>query len=193
MNNVDEKNSMFDNGEIRFLDRNPPTHSSEEVCVALERHFGLRGALQPLDSERDQNFQVSANDGKRYVLKIANAAETAEAIEFHLGALQHIKYTDPELPVPRVIRSADGRNYSQHQFPGGSDHFVYLLSYLDGVTADDAGFTFNATTCKRLGAFMARLDIALRGYFHPAAEQDHPWNIAGCERLRPLTKHVDTG
>ena len=184
---------MPDAGEIRYLDRNPPAHPHEEARTILQQHYGVRGDLQQLDSERDQNFRVTTNDGQRYILKIANIAETADVIEFQLGALQHIEGTDPSLPVPRVIHSSDDRSYTRHRFPGGSKHFVYLLSYLDGMPIDDTDRTLESEGCKRLGAFMARLDIALRGYFHPAAEQDHPWNIATCGRLRPLARHIDDG
>ncbi len=179
--------------EIRFIDRNPPEHAYDDVRAALEQQFGLGGELHPLGGERDQNFLVNADNGTRYVLKIANAAETVDAIEFQVGALLHIAIADPELPVPRVIRLPGGQHYARHRFANGSEHLVYLLSYLEGVTADEAGPTFGAAGYKALGAFMARLDIALRGYFHPAAEQDHPWNLAACERLRPLTRHLDTG
>jgi len=184
---------MPDPGKIKFLDRNLPVHAPDDARAALQQYFGLRGELRLLDSERDQNFLVAADDGQRYVMKIANSAETSDVIEFQVGALQHIEDTDPALPVPRVICSPDGRRCFRHRFPNGTEHFVYLLSYLDGIPLDDTECTFGSEGYKQLGAFMARLDIALRGYFHPAAEQDHPWNIAACGRLRPLTLHVDEG
>ncbi len=37
---------------------------------------------------------------------------------------------------------------------------------------------------------MANVDLALRGYFHPAAIQQHPWNFETCTRLRHLIKHI---
>ena len=184
---------MPDRGEIKFLDRNLPVHPVDDARMALQQHFGLRGELRLLDSERDQNFLVAADDGQRYILKIANVAETLDVIEFQTGALRHIADTDPALPVPRVMCSADGRSCFRHRFPNGIEHFVYLLSYLEGVPLDDTELTPESAEYKQLGAFMARLDIALRGYFHPAAEQDHPWNIATCERLRPLTQYIDAG
>ncbi len=191
MSDTAASTSMPGCGEIRFLDRNPPGQEHDDVCVALEQHFGLRGELRLLDGERDQNFLVSSDNEQRYVLKIANAMETDGSIEFQVGALQHIECTDRTLPVPRVIATVDDQHYARHQFPDGREHFVYLLSCLEGVTADDAGFIFDAAGYRRLGAFMARLDIALRGYFHRAAERDHPRNIAACGRLRSLTQHLD--
>ncbi len=182
-----------DTGQIRFLDRNPPAHSRDDARAVLEQHFGLHGELRVLDSERDQNFLVATDDGRRYVLKIANIAETADAIDFQLGALRHIERTDPALPVPRVIRSLDGRSHSRHRFANDAEHLVYLLSWLDGVPLDETRRALDSQGYRQLGEIMARLDIALRGYFHPAAAQDHPWNVATCERFKPLTRHIDAG
>ena len=184
---------MPDLGEIKFLDRNPPSHDLEAVHQVTTRCYGLSGRLHALDSERDQNFLVESGDGKRYVLKIANRAEAIDVIEFQIGALRHIAQTDPALPVPRVIRCPRGLDYHTVRFPDGSDHVIYLLSYLDGIVLEETAIACQPGTYRRLGAFMARVDIALRGYFHPAADQQHPWNIASCMRLRALTTHIDRG
>ena len=43
-----------------------------------------------------------------------------------------------------------------------------------------------------LGATLGRLDLALRGFFHSAADQDHPWSMEKCGRFTPLTKHLQS-
>lgn len=184
---------MADPGEIRFLDRNPPAYDIDDVREHAAACYGLSGELRELDSERDQNFLLNADDGRRYVLKVANAAETPDVIDFQIGALQHVRRTDPTLPVPRVIRAPDKLDYRKVRFPNGKEHFVYLLSYLDGIPLEDTKGAAESVTYRHLGAFMARIDLALRGYFHPAAEPQHPWNIATCSRLRPFTKHIGEG
>ena len=77
-------------------------------------------------------------------------------------------------------------------FGNGDDnkHFVYLLGYLHGIPLSATDDATGAATRRRLGALMARVDIALQGYFHPAAQQQHPWNIETCTRLQPLTRYI---
>jgi 4-aminobutyrate aminotransferase-like enzyme len=41
-----------------------------------------------------------------------------------------------------------------------------------------------------VGEIAARLDLALRGFFHPHARQEHPWDITRCAALRPHTHHI---
>lgn len=184
---------MTEAGEIRFLDRDLPLFDVEEVRDVAANCYGLSGEFRQLDSERDQVFLVSATGGERYILRIANRAETTDVIDFQTGALRHIAATDPDLPVPRVMQSSEGLDYQNVRFRNGVQHIVYLLSYLDGVPLDDTTIGSDSVIYRRLGAFTARLDTALRGYFHPAAAQLHPWNIATSERLQSLTKHIGDG
>jgi 4-aminobutyrate aminotransferase-like enzyme/Ser/Thr protein kinase RdoA (MazF antagonist) len=176
---------------IKFLDRNPPTHSIDEIRRVAERFFGLEGSYQSLCSERDQNHLVAASDGSRFVFKVANADEDPDVLEFQLGALQHIAKTAPSLPVPRVVKSAAGNDFHQVEFSDGSKHLIHLLTYLDGAVLSETRIEPSATLHAQLGIFMGRVDMALRGYFHPAAAQQHPWNIEICGRLRPLGLHIE--
>lgn len=43
---------------------------------------------------------------------------------------------------------------------------------------------------KNRGAFLARLDISLQGFFHPHARHELLWNITRCKDLRPYTTHI---
>lgn len=181
---------MLDVSEIKFLDRNPPAHSVEEVCGVAARHYGLEGDFRPLLSERDQNFLVETGDDSRFVFKVANADESGDVIGFQLGALQHIARTAPSLPVPRVVQSDQGRDYHIVEFSNGCRHLVYVLTYLDGTMLSDTRVCDDVSAHRRLGNLMARVDMALRGYFHPSAIQQHPWNFETCARLKHLCSHI---
>lgn len=182
---------MSESGEIKFLNRNPPAHALEEIREVAAHYYGLDGDLRPLQSERDQNFRVDTESGAKYVFKIANKDEATEVADFQTGALRHIARQDPSLPVPRVIPNRDGEPYSRVRFADNNEHIVYSLSYLDGIPLSEMEGGIDSATRKRFGTLMAKVDMALRGYFHPAARQQHPWNIETCTRLRGLTGHIE--
>jgi 4-aminobutyrate aminotransferase-like enzyme/Ser/Thr protein kinase RdoA (MazF antagonist) len=175
---------------LKFLNRDPPTHSPEEVRGIAARCYGLRGDLRPLSSERDQNFRIDTADGVSFIFKIANKNESAEVVDFQVGALQHIATQDASLPVPRVVPDRDGRLFREVRFADGADYIVYTLSFLDGMPLSETTDGFGAAIQRHLGTLMARIDIALRGYFHPAAIPQHPWNIETCTRLKHLSKYI---
>ena len=61
----------------RMTDLQPRLTTAEAAGLA-QQFFGLSGRLDPLASERDQNFRLAAAEGGVFVLKIANAAEPVE-------------------------------------------------------------------------------------------------------------------
>ena len=58
-----------------MLTSTPPAFSDSEAISIAQEFYGIDARVSPLVSERDQNFRLDAIDGKRYTLKISNAAE----------------------------------------------------------------------------------------------------------------------
>ena len=102
-----------------------PRLSTEAAEVLARARFGVVGRARALTSERDLNFRIRAEDGRTYVLKVANAAEEAAVLDFQNRALDHIAAADPDLPTPRVVPTTDGAAMFESQ---GS--LVRLLTWL---------------------------------------------------------------
>jgi 4-aminobutyrate aminotransferase-like enzyme/Ser/Thr protein kinase RdoA (MazF antagonist) len=152
---------------LNVLETTPPRFSTEEVAAIAAELFGLDGEVRDLGSERDQTFLVG--DG---VLKISNTGEDPAILDLEAKALGHIERVDPDLPIARQLGSGT-RN----------GHLIRLFERMPGRPGvreldDEALFAF--------GAICARLTLALRGFFHPAAGRDLLWNPGQAARLRPL-------
>jgi len=93
-------------GEV--LERAAPSISRTEASEIAKVHFGIEGRATPMSSERDNNFRISAADGRSFVLKVSHPAEDPTVVDFQVSALGHIAVTDPHLPVPRVVPAASG-------------------------------------------------------------------------------------
>ena len=170
---------------MKFLAPIVPTFTAAEAQALAERHFGVTGAIQPLYSERDQNFRLKNGAGD-WTLKIVSVEEPAEVIDSQIQALKHIARIDPGLPVPRVHPTRDGAA-SARASRAGESHIVFLLSYLPGVIAEQVPQT--ATLLRNHGSMVARLGQAMRGFFHPATGgRELLWDIRMAERFLP---HVD--
>ncbi len=175
-------------GDIKFLDRNTPKLPLKEIRqIALEL-YNLSGDFKPLKSERDQNYHIQTKSGENYVFKLSNQNEDPGVIDFQLKALTHIKEQDPTLAVPRVLPTKKGTFSDMAKSADGTKHIVHVLTYLPGIILDEAKQT--KTLWKNRGAFLARLDISLRGFFHPHARHQLPWDITRCTDLRPHTIHI---
>ncbi len=161
-----------------------PRQRAKEIAQQL---FGIKGEPSSLTSERDQNFRLQCDAGDTYVLKIANSAESSSVLEFQAMALQHIARQDPVLPVPRMRLSLDGEPVCtiEHE---GRKHHVRMLTFLDGRPLNN--LASNIGLRKNMGALLAQLGIALRGFFHPAAGHELMWDLKQASRLRELTKYI---
>jgi len=164
---------------LSVLAASPPRFSAEEAAAIAAKLFDLRGHAVDLGSERDQTFLIEDGHGGG-VLKISNLGEDPPVLDLEANALLHIGRVDPELPIARLRGAAtvDGAD---------GPHFARLFERMQGRVggadlADDALFAFAATH--------ARVTLALRGFFDPAAGRDLLWNPAQAPRLRPLAASI---
>ncbi|HEY69148.1 MAG TPA: aminotransferase class III-fold pyridoxal phosphate-dependent enzyme [Anaerolineae bacterium] len=173
---------------MRFLDRNPPQILESEAKQFALDHYGLEGDFSPLTSERDANFRIHTASGDSFVLKIANADEKQGDIDFQTRALLHVEEQDPDFPVPRLVRTRDGESFIPVTSSQGTRHLVHALSFLTGRSMVEVPTT--PALWHSLGKTIARLDLALRGFFHPNARRAHPWDLTRSPDLRPHASHI---
>jgi Ser/Thr protein kinase RdoA (MazF antagonist) len=201
------------------LEAKAPAFSIAEAEEIAKRNFGVGGSARALVSERDQNFHLRTDDGRDYVLKIANPAEDPAVLDFQTQALLHIARVNPELPVPHVVTTAEGApsctvnggtvnggTVNGGTVNGGTVNggtvdgdtvddtdgrrfITRLLSYLPGGILGDAKST--PALLRDVGASAAKLGQALRGYFHPAARHELLWDITQAPSLRERTHYIE--
>jgi len=158
-----------------------PTLSPEAVTALVRRLYGIDGSVESLAGERDQNCRVETADGSRYVFKISNPSEPPSVVDFQIAALDHIARAAPALPVPRVVRTLEGRTHGTIALADGVPTRVRMLTYLDGVQIRETVRT--AGQRRAMGTGLANLDRALQGFSHPGAAHDLLWNVSAAHRL----------
>lgn len=173
----------------KMLTTNPPAFTGPEAAAIACDHFGIRAKAAPQVSERDQNFRLDAEDGRRYMFKIANQAEQEAVVDFQNRALVHLAAKDPSLPVPRVIPTLGGRLHCRVE-RGGHSHFVRVMSWLDGVLLDDV--VADAALAGKLGSLLARLGLALEDFEHPASNPPLLWDMKRAGGLAALLDSVES-
>ena len=155
---------------------------SEQEAVRIGRDcFGIAAAAERLPSERDQNFKLDCPGGGQYVLKVANATETVEVLEFQNQVMTHIARHRERLgpsiaAAPQVCPGIDGGQIQSVDGVDGAVHFVRLLTYLPGkplarVSPHDAHLLTD------LGVFFGGLDCILEDFDHPAAHRNFHWDL----------------
>ena len=123
-----------------------------------------------LPSERDQNFLVIDDSGQRFILKIANAAESRIFLEAENAALNYLSERVPF--CQRVIGDIG-------ELQG---HFVRLLTYLPGVPLAEIN-PHTPGLLHDLGHKLGQLSHALADFDHPAVHRDFHWDLANGNRI----------
>lgn len=154
--------------------RSPQLRSVESVDRTVaqaiaEKCFGIQASADELPSERDRNFLLTARDGKKFVLKIANANEQRPAIEAQNAMLSHL--AERVSFCPRVVPALSGE-----QIDVVDDHLVRVLSYLQGKPLANVGFQ-SAELLYDLGKKLGQLSRALVGFDHPGAHRAFYWDL----------------
>jgi 4-aminobutyrate aminotransferase-like enzyme/Ser/Thr protein kinase RdoA (MazF antagonist) len=165
------------------LESTPPSFDEADVARIAAERFGLDGAVTNLGSERDQTFLVegAADAG---VVKISNLGEDAGTLDLETEAILHVARVDPGLPVarPRPVADATGPAAYRTTVAGrDGSHFVRLFDRVPGRTG---GPELDDDAVRAYGATHARLGLALRSFFHPAAGRELLWDLAHAAGLR---------
>jgi 4-aminobutyrate aminotransferase-like enzyme/Ser/Thr protein kinase RdoA (MazF antagonist) len=162
---------------MSVLETQPPRFTSDEVARIAAELFGVQGAATDLGSERDATFLIDDGaDG--VILKISNLGEDAAALDFEHAAIEHVLGNDPELPIASPLAE-------RATFDG---HHVRLFERLRGRAC---GPGLDGDAVSAFAATHARLNLALRSFFHPAAGRELLWNLAHTPKLRPLLGAIE--
>ena len=166
----------------------PPAFSAEEAANLARQLYGVTGTLAPLDSERDQNFRLTEADGSSWVLKIANAAEDFQALDFQAALLRHAQAADPGLPLPHLRPTGEG-DLGRVAGRDGQQHYVRMVSWLPGQLYSASRKT--PDLFDSLGETLGRLDRALQGFGHSGGHRDFDWDIKQAGRSRDRLRFVE--
>lgn len=172
---------MKDDTDVKFLALSRPDFTLEDAERIARELYGMSAGAKEFYAERDRSFYLRADDGREFVLKIVHPDEHDSAIAFQIEALNWIAKQDPGLPIPRVQHTQDGAQIAHRSSADGRSHIVWMLSYLHGTPMMETEIA--PKTVREVGRFAARMDHALRGFFHPAGGRAVVWDARLAPRL----------
>jgi Ser/Thr protein kinase RdoA (MazF antagonist) len=155
----------------------------------LEENYGILGALKRFETEKDDTFRVITADRQKFVLKIANSGETFGEIDFQHRLLNHAETRDPALPIPRIIKTRDGRDIFQITDVDGSLRYVRMLSFIDGTPLDKT--QSNPQERVKIGKMLARMRHGTEGFSHAHEDRYYAWDVQHFLTLEHLLDEVD--
>ncbi len=162
---------------------------AEALAAALER-YGIEGTAAPLPSERDQNFLIDDPRRGKFVFKIANRGDSAALLDFQHQAMRRVASAGCGVQVPQVVRSRAGNEVEVLRDREGFAHHVRVLAWIEGMVLAHRT-PRGAALLESIGESLARIDLALAGFAHPAMHRVLQWDLrhAGLARVHaPLLR-----
>ena len=159
--------------------------------------YGVNVTAELLPSERDQNFLLvdaqsrlngaSTSSKGQFVLKIANSEESRETLEFQNELIQFLAASKIGLEFPRIVRSKSGEDIATIMDSSGQEHFVRLVTWLDGVCLAKTA-PHDRKLLSSIGRALAQMDSALARFSHPAVERSFYWDLRNAGRAREFVR-----
>ncbi len=157
---------------------------TEAEAIRLVREiYGLEVSARALPGEYDDNFHLSAADGRAFVLKVMHPARDRSFIDLQCQALVHLAERAPQLPLPRVLPNRRGELFAEIRSPDGSKRLVWLLSFLKGAVLAEVR-PHPPELLRDLGRFLGEMDKALKSFGHPAAHRELKWDSSRAVWIR---------
>jgi 4-aminobutyrate aminotransferase-like enzyme/Ser/Thr protein kinase RdoA (MazF antagonist) len=139
--------------------------------------YGLDAWARALPGEFDDNFRLTAANGRSYVLKAMHPARERALVAMQCAVLVHLEARATHLPLPRVIQTRRGDAVSEVPGPDGRKRLVSMLSWLPGAALATTR-PRSPDTLRSLGRLLGEMDRALADFTHGAARRELPWDLS---------------
>jgi 4-aminobutyrate aminotransferase-like enzyme/Ser/Thr protein kinase RdoA (MazF antagonist) len=149
----------------------------------------LAGSIEALPGERDCNFRLRTADAREFVLKVLDVVSDPGSAECLVAVLDHLTEQDPTLPVPRLIPTLRGEaigRFTRERM----EYAVCMVSFLPGRLLTGSAPT--PELLQGVGSTLARLDLALRGFFHPSLSRRLAWDVRNLPELAACARYIES-
>ncbi len=138
--------------------------------------FNLSVEVKPLNGYDEMNFLLTTDAGKKYVLKIAPETIHPLLIQMQYEMTKQLSGSSLKNNFQEYIPGKNGEAIVPFEIKG-EKVVIRLLTFLEG------DFWVNTTQktdslFESMGNFLGKMDKALSGYYHPAAERHYLWDIS---------------
>jgi len=175
---------------VNVLNTLAPNNSATFAEKVAYEYYAIQGHASLLVCERDQIFMLKDSAGIGYVLRFTNPAEDHLVANFQTEAMLHVAKVDSGIPVPRIIKTIDDKAEVLVQMENGQTSLVRMISFLTGIPLSKIS-THSPEQRRGMAHSLARLDLALRGFFHPASGHELQWDLKHASSLRAMLPDID--
>ena len=173
--------------QVRF--HAPRLTIGDAAKVAMDRYGLIDTTIEPLPSERDQNFHVITDGPESFVLKVSHKDESRASVELQEQVLNHLRARVTELVMPRVVPALSGHTLATMRGPDEDEHLVRMVTFVPGQVWADVK-PHSRDLLRSLGRALALVDSALSDFPATGAFGDLKWDLSRASWIREYFEHL---
>jgi len=153
-----------------------PVQIRQKVQRTLREAYAIKGSLERLPGE-NLNFLVQADDGRRFIAKIAGREVPPEVVAMEFAALRHAVNKGTTLQLPEIVANKHGELETRIKIRMSDYNRLRILKYVEGNDLSDIS-DISDELRQDLGKRLAEFDLIMADFDHPAAHRNHRWDLA---------------
>ncbi len=157
----------------------------------LNKRWGIKADLSPLDGEFDLNYVAKSADGRSYIVKVMRENCPYWLVDAQISALKHIHNKSPETPVPTVQYSLASKGAEFVQDQSGKERVMWVLEYLPGQCYAKAA-PKTPQLAHALGRVLGQTAKALSDYQNDHLRRDFNWNLLQSDWIKDHINIINT-
>jgi 4-aminobutyrate aminotransferase-like enzyme/Ser/Thr protein kinase RdoA (MazF antagonist) len=151
-------------------------YSVLEVEGIVKEHYGITVSATALNGYDELNFVLTDAQSKRYILKVSEWGHGIHFLDAQVRIVNHLAASPVSHYFQKYILNHDGEEIT-HVRKDGNEYYFRLLTFLEGefyVTYPEK----SEALAEDLGQLVARTDLALSDFSHPAMHRHYTWDIS---------------
>ena len=161
----------------------------ESILQCLRASYQITGTLVRLSGE-NLNYLVTTKEGPHYVAKVVDDDMPAEVVEMEFEASKYAISKGFELQLPEIVQNIYGKIETGINIHINKVYRLRLITFISGTVLVNIS-DISDILLQNLGKSLARYNIAMQGFDHPAAHRSHRWNLVEVGRHRDKISLVE--
>jgi 4-aminobutyrate aminotransferase-like enzyme/Ser/Thr protein kinase RdoA (MazF antagonist) len=150
--------------------------SETEVRQLAREQYGLTVTVKALNGYDEQNYLLTDEKGKRYILKIASDEHGYYFLDAQVNILNVLAKSELAGKFQHYCLNKKGKELTTI-VQDKKNYYIRVLSFLEGgFWAETQSIT--DSLCLNLGNFLGGMDKTLQHFSHPAMHRHYTWDIS---------------
>ncbi len=160
----------------------------KEAEELTKKHYNLSVTASSLNGYDEQNFLLVKEDGKKFVMKIANDSHNSYFIDAQVKIINHLSVSELSNQFQHFILNSTREELTKINIEN-INYYVRILTYLEGTFWVDQDESIKKPSLS-LGVFLGKMDKALENFSHPAMHRHYTWDISTAADANRKIHHI---